>query len=117
MTGQLIRLDRVRKEFGGQVRGFDKVGALTLRQKMAGWALCGHPCSRAIHPVTELTRILEKAASPGVALVVLPTTNLHLRDMQPGRSRPGWDAALLSARSSRWTICSGLDHSLGKVAA
>jgi hypothetical protein len=117
MTGQLIRLDRVRKEFGRQVRGFDRVGALQSRQRMDGSVLCGRPCSRAIHPATELARFLERAANPGVARVVLPTTNLHLRDMQPGRSRPGWDAALHSARSSRRVIRSGFYHSLGKVSA
>ena len=88
MTGQLIRQDRVRKEFGSQVRSCDRVVALTSRQRMDGLVLCGHPCSRAIHPATELARILERADNPAAALAVLPTTNLHLQDMQPGRSRP-----------------------------
>ncbi len=116
MIGQLIRLDRMRKEFGGRVRADGGV-ALTSRQRMDGWLFCGHPCSRVIPPATELARFLERAANQGFVLAVLPTTNLHLRDMQPGRSRPSSDAALHLARSSRRIIRSGLAHSLGKVAA
>lgn len=66
--------------------GFDSIVKLTAQYKMAGRVLCGHACSLAIRPETEVARVLDKAAAAGVALTVLPTTNLHLQDIQPGRS-------------------------------
>ena len=48
--------------------------------------LCGHACSLAIRPAADVARVLADAARAGVALTVLPATNSHLQDMQPGRS-------------------------------
>lgn len=68
------------------VRGFDRIVALTAKHRMAGRVLCGHACSLSIRPETDVARLLDAAASAGVALTVLPATNLHLQDMAPGRS-------------------------------
>jgi len=69
-----------------QVRGFDIIVALTAQHRMAGRVLCGHACSLATRPKAEVARVLDAAAAAGIALTVLPTTNLHLQDMTPGRS-------------------------------
>ena len=68
------------------VKGFDSIVALTAQHGMAGRVLCGHACSLAIRPEAEVACVIEKAAAAGVALTVLPSTNLYLQDMQPGRS-------------------------------
>ncbi|WP_376870665.1 amidohydrolase family protein [Albirhodobacter sp. R86504] len=67
-------------------RGFDAIVAMTAKYAISGRVLCGHACSLSIRPAAEAARAMENAAKAGVALTVLPTTNLHLQDMQPGRS-------------------------------
>ncbi|MDZ4135320.1 MAG: amidohydrolase, partial [Paracoccaceae bacterium] len=82
-----LRLDfHVDEGLDPEARGFDTIVALTARHKLAGRVLCGHACSLAIRPEAEVARVIEQAATAGVALSVLPATNLHLQDMQPGRS-------------------------------
>jgi cytosine deaminase len=82
-----LRLDfHVDEGLDPQARGFDSIVALTARHKMSGRVLCGHACALAVRPEAEVARVLDAAAAAGVALTVLPSTNLHLQDMQPGRS-------------------------------
>ncbi len=82
-----LRLDfHVDEGLDPQACDFDTIVALTARHKMAGRVLCGHACSLATRPEAEVARVLDAAAAAGVALTVLPATNLHLQDMQPGRS-------------------------------
>ena len=69
-----------------QACGFDAVVALTAKYHMSGRVLCGHACSLSIRPKDDVARVIDAAAMAGVALTVLPTTNLHLQDMEQGRS-------------------------------
>lgn len=62
----------------------DEIARLTLAHGMAGRVLCGHACSLAIR--SDADRAIALAAQAGLALTILPTTNLHLQDMTPGRS-------------------------------
>ncbi len=66
--------------------GFDSIVALTARHGMAGRVLCGHACALSTRPEAEVARLLDAAAAAGLALTVMPTTNLYLQDMAPGRS-------------------------------
>jgi len=59
---------------------FDRIVALTSRYNMAGRVLCGHACSLSIRPEAEVSRVLDAAAEAGIALTVLPNTNLWLQD-------------------------------------
>ncbi len=82
-----LRLDfHVDEGLDPQARGFDSIVALTASHRMAGRVLCGHACSLAVRPEADVARVLDAAAAAGVALTVMPTTNLHLQDMQIGRS-------------------------------
>ena len=94
-----------------QVRGFDSIVALTAQHRMAGRVLCGHACSLAIRPEVEVARVLDAAAAAGIALTVLPTTNLHLQDMQPGRSpRQRGLAPMLELRAAGVSVLLGADN-------
>ncbi|MFN3846329.1 MAG: amidohydrolase family protein [Paracoccaceae bacterium] len=62
----------------------DEIARLTLAHGMGGRVLCGHACSLSIRP--DADRAIALMAKAGLALTVLPTTNLHLQDMTPGRS-------------------------------
>lgn len=66
--------------------GFDVVVALTAKYHMSGRVLCGHACSLSVRPKDDVTRVIDAAAAAGVALTVMPTTNLYLQDMELGRS-------------------------------
>lgn len=90
---------------------FDQIVALTARHGMAGRVLCGHACSLAIRPLADVARAIEAAAKAGVALTVLPTTNLHLQDMAPGRSpRLRGLAPLQELRAAGVEVCLGADN-------
>jgi cytosine/creatinine deaminase len=65
---------------------FDTIVALTAKHGLGGRVLCGHACSLAIRPEAEVTRAITAAADAGVAVTVMPSTNLYLQDMTPGRS-------------------------------
>ena len=67
-------------------QAFDTIVALTAKHGLGGRVLCGHACSLSIRPADEVARVITAAASAGVALTVLPSTNLYLQDMTPGRT-------------------------------
>lgn len=61
------------------------------RRLRPGWqktqrVLCGHARSLSIRPDQDVARVLDAAGRAGVALTVLPTTNLHVQDIEPGRT-------------------------------
>lgn len=58
----------------------------TARHRLSGRVLCGHACSLTQRSAAELDRILIAAATAGVALVALPTSNLYLQDRRNGVS-------------------------------
>ncbi|MCU0900062.1 MAG: hypothetical protein MUC82_06145 [Cypionkella sp.] len=64
--------------------GVDEIAQLTRQHGMAGRVLCGHACALSIRE--DAGRAIAMMAEAGLALTILPTTNLHLQDMAPGRS-------------------------------
>lgn len=69
-----------------EAQAFDTIVALTAKHGLGGRVLCGHACSLSIRPAAEVARVIDAAAHAGVALTVMPSTNLYLQDMTPGRS-------------------------------
>ncbi|MBU2868454.1 amidohydrolase family protein [Pacificibacter marinus] len=91
--------------------GFDAVVALTVKYGMAGRVLCGHACSLSVRPQDDVARVMDAAADAGVALTVLPTTNLHLQDMAEGRSpRLRGLAPMQDLRAAGVTVLLGADN-------
>jgi cytosine deaminase len=67
-----------------EATGLDLIVDQATRRGMGDRVLCGHACSLSIRK--DAARIIDKMARSGVALTVMPTTNLYLQDMTPGRS-------------------------------
>ena len=107
-----LRLDfHVDEGLDPLAEGFDHIVALTAQRRMAGRVLCGHACSLAIRPEADVSRVIGQAADAGVALTVLPSTNLHLQDMLPGRSpRLRGLAPMLELRAVGVEVLIGADN-------
>lgn len=107
-----LRLDfHVDEGLEPEAQGFDEIVRLTAAHRMAGHVLCGHACSLSVRPVDEVARVLDNAAHAGVALCVLPTTNLWLQDGAPGRTpRLRGLAPLHEARAAGVPVLLGADN-------
>jgi cytosine/creatinine deaminase len=80
-----LRLDfHVDEGLEAEAMGLDLIVAEATRRGMGERVLCGHGCSLSIRP--DAARAVEALARSGIALTVMPTTNLFLQDMTPGRS-------------------------------
>ena len=69
-----------------EAQGFDAIVALTQKYALRGRVLCGHACSLSVRPKADVARVIAAAATAGVALTVMPSTNLYLQDMSDGRT-------------------------------
>ncbi|WP_135449794.1 amidohydrolase family protein [Tabrizicola caldifontis] len=67
-----------------EAAALDLITAEATRRGMGDRVLCGHACSLSIR--SDADRAIDALAASGVALTVMPTTNLYLQDMTPGRS-------------------------------
>jgi cytosine deaminase len=80
-----LRLDfHVDEGLDPDATGLDLIVAEATRRGMGERVLCGHACSLSIRP--DAGKAIDALARSGVALTVMPTTNLYLQDMAPGRS-------------------------------
>lgn len=80
-----LRLDfHVDEGLEVEAAALDLIVAEATRRGMGDRVLCGHACSLSIRP--DADRAIAALAASGVALTVMPTTNLYLQDMTPGRS-------------------------------
>lgn len=107
-----LRLDfHVDEGLEVEAQGFDEIVRLAAQHGMAGQVLCGHACALSIRPADEVARVLESAATAGVALCVLPATNLWLQDGQHGRTpRLRGLAPLQEARAAGVEVMFGADN-------
>jgi len=107
-----LRLDfHVDEGLEAAAQGFDAIVRLTADHGMAGRVLCGHACSLSIRPADDVARALAAAAEAGVALCVLPPTNLWLQDGAPGRTpRLRGLAPLHEARAAGVAVMFGADN-------
>jgi cytosine deaminase len=60
-----------------------------MRHGYKGRVVCGHCCSLANQPESEIDRTLDLLAAAEIAIVTLPTVNMYLQDRQAGRT-PRW---------------------------
>lgn len=65
------------------------VARAALRNGYKGRVVCGHCCSLALQPESEIDRTLDLLAEAEIAIVTLPTVNMYLQDRTPGRT-PRW---------------------------
>ncbi len=107
-----LRLDfHVDEGLEAEAQGFDEIVRLAARHGMTGQVLCGHACALSIRPTDEVARVLDRAAKAGVALCVLPPTNLWLQDGQHGRTpRLRGLAPLQEARAAGVEVMFGADN-------
>ncbi len=107
-----LRLDfHVDEGLEPEAQGFDEIVRLTGHHGMAGRVLCGHACSLSVRPPDAVAPVLDAAATAGVALCVLPATNLWLQDGQPGRTpRLRGLAPLHEARAAGMQVVFGADN-------
>lgn len=107
-----LRLDfHVDEGLDPEARGLDVIADLTARAGMGGRVLCGHACSLSVLPEDGLRRSLARAGEAGLALTVMPTTNLHLQDMAPGRTpRRRGLAPMHEARAAGVAVCLAADN-------
>ncbi len=107
-----LRLDfHVDEGLEPEAEGFDEIVRLTARHGMAGRVLCGHVCALSVRLPDEVARVLDAAAAAGVALCLLPPTNLWLQDGQPGRTpRLRGLAPMHEARAAGVAVMIGADN-------
>jgi cytosine/creatinine deaminase len=65
------------------------VARAAMRHGYKGRVVCGHCCSLAMQPLSEIDRTLDLVAEAGIAIVTLPTVNMYLQDRTKGRT-PRW---------------------------
>lgn len=107
-----LRLDfHVDEGLEPEAQGLDEILRLTAQHGMAGRVLCGHACSLSVRPEAEVARVLAAMAGAGVALCVLPATNLWIQDGAPGRTpRLRGLAPLHEARAAGVSVMFGADN-------
>ena len=92
-----------------EAAGLDLIVAEAARRRMGDRVLCGHACSLSVRP--DAGRVIDAMARAGVALTVMPTTNLYLQDMAPGRSpRLRGLAPAQELRAAGVTVVLGTDN-------
>jgi cytosine deaminase len=107
-----LRLDfHVDEGLEPEADGIDEITRLTALHGMAGRVLCGHACALSVRPADQVARVLEAMASGGVALCVLPPTNLWIQDSTPDRTpRLRGLAPLHEARAAGVKVMFGADN-------
>jgi cytosine deaminase len=65
------------------------VARAAMQHGYKGRVVCGHCCSLAMQPESEVDRTLDLLAEADIAVVTLPTVNMYLQDRTTGRT-PRW---------------------------
>jgi cytosine deaminase len=65
------------------------VARAAMRHAYTGRVVCGHCCSLANQPDSEIDRTLDLVAEAEIAIVTLPTVNMYLQDRATNRT-PRW---------------------------
>jgi cytosine deaminase len=65
------------------------VARAAMRHGYKGRVVCGHCCSLANQPESEIDRTLDLVAEAEIAIVTLPTVNMYLQDRKENRT-PRW---------------------------
>lgn len=75
-----------------------------------GPVLCGHGCALSLMPPDDLARLAERMARAGIALAVLPSTNLFLQGRGAGTAPPRGLAPLHAMREHAVRVVIGTDN-------
>jgi cytosine deaminase len=70
-------------------RSLECIALAALRHKFKGRIVAGHCCSLALAADADRTRIIDRVAEAGIAVVSLPMCNMYLQDRKPRRT-PRW---------------------------
>ena len=65
-----------------------RVALAALRHEFSGKIVCGHCCSLAVQPMSEVMETLELVKQAGIGVVSLPLCNLYLQDRDRSASQP-----------------------------
>lgn len=72
-----------------EARSLEAIADTALRHRFPGRVVAGHCCSLALASDADRTRIIERVAEAGIAVVSLPMCNMYLQDREAGRT-PRW---------------------------
>lgn len=90
--------------------GLERIADAALEVGFEGPVLCGHACSLANFPETEVARIADKLARAGIAVAMLPQTNLYLQGRVNGTPDRRGVTRIRELRSAGVTVTLGADN-------
>lgn len=67
--------------------GLDLIAQTAREMRHQGPVLCGHACALAMRPADDVARVADDLAETGIAVAILPTTNLYLQGRGGGTPR------------------------------
>ena len=90
--------------------GLERIADAALAARFEGPVLCGHACSLANLPGTDVARIGDKLARAGIAVAALPQTNLYLQGRRDGTPDRRGITRIHELRAAGVTVVLGTDN-------
>lgn len=90
--------------------GLERIADAALAVRFQGPVLCGHACSLAERPAADVARIADKLARAGIAVAMLPQTNLYLQGRNGGTPTRRGITRLHELRKAGVTVTLGADN-------
>lgn len=90
--------------------GLERIADAALLTRFQGPVLCGHACSLANLSGVDVTRIADKLAKAGIAVAMLPQTNLYLQGRTGGTPDRRGVTRLHELRAAGVTVTVGADN-------
>lgn len=93
-----------------ELDGLERIADAALAVGFEGSILCGHACSLSNYAENDVARIADKLVEAGVAVTVLPQTNLYLQDRRQGTPDRRGLTRLHELRARGVTVALGADN-------
>lgn len=90
--------------------GLERIADRALEIGFAGPILCGHACALANLSDAEVARVADKLARAGIAIAMLPQTNLYLQDRKDGTPDRRGITKIHELRAAGVTVTVGADN-------
>ena len=90
--------------------GLERIADAALATRFEGPVLCGHACALANLPAQDITRIADKLARAGIAVAMLPQTNLYLQGRNDGTPDRRGVTRINELRAGGVTVAVGADN-------
>ncbi|MCA0956175.1 amidohydrolase family protein [Mameliella alba] len=90
--------------------GLERIANAALEAGFQGPVLCGHACSMANLAPNDVSRIADKLARAGIAVAMLPQTNLYLQGRNDGTPDRRGVTRLHELRAAGVTVTVGADN-------